>query len=133
MEEERKKENSTELQKPSVEAEVYNNNKKMWLRRKKKLKSLIRFHNANKVDNYNRGGGGKRKKKEKKIQKNLQNTSKHKNNKCFSWVTAVTVHLTSLGCPPALCWSLDLLWGHSDSNLALLPCVLASNVHSYHN
>ena len=28
MEEERKKENSTELQKPNTEAEVYNNNKK---------------------------------------------------------------------------------------------------------
>ena len=28
MEEEEKKENSTELQKPNVEAEVYNNNKK---------------------------------------------------------------------------------------------------------
>ena len=28
MEEERKKENAPELQKPSVEAEVYNNNKK---------------------------------------------------------------------------------------------------------
>ena len=24
----------------------------------------------------------------------------------------VTVHLTSLGCPPKLCLSLDLLWGH---------------------
>ena len=23
----------------------------------------------------------------------------------------ITVHLPSLGCPPALCWSLDLLWG----------------------
>ena len=23
----------------------------------------------------------------------------------------VTVHLTSLGCPPTLCWALDLLWG----------------------
>ena len=23
----------------------------------------------------------------------------------------VTVHLASPGCPPALCWSLDLLWG----------------------
>ena len=29
--------------------------------------------------------------KEKKIQKNLQNKSKHKNNKCFSGVTAVRV------------------------------------------
>ena len=25
-------------------------------KRKKKLKSLIGFHNANKIDNYNRGG-----------------------------------------------------------------------------
>ena len=25
---------------------------------KKKLKSLIRFHSANKTDNYNRAGGG---------------------------------------------------------------------------
>ena len=38
MEEERKKENSTELQKPNVEAEVYNN-KKMWLRGKKNSKA----------------------------------------------------------------------------------------------
>ena len=30
-------------------------------------------------------------KKEKKIQKNWQNKSNHKNNKCFSWVTAVRV------------------------------------------
>ena len=44
---------------------------------KTKLKSLIRFHSANKINNYNRGG-------KKKIQKNLQNKSKHKNNKCFS-------------------------------------------------
>ena len=36
MEEERKKENSTELQKPNVEAEVYNNNKKCdWVGGKK--------------------------------------------------------------------------------------------------
>ena len=60
--------------------------------KEKKLKSLIRFHNANKIDNYNRGGGGKRNKKEKKqIQKNLQNKSKNKNNTCFSWLIAVRV------------------------------------------
>ena len=76
----KKEENSTELQKPNVEAEVYNNNKNV---REKKLKSLIRFHSANKIDNYNRGGGGE-KEKRNKIQKNLQNKSKHKNNKCFS-------------------------------------------------
>ena len=58
--------------------------------KKRKFKSLIGFHSANKVNNYNRGWK-KRKKKKKKIQKNLQNKSKHKNNKCFSWVTAVRV------------------------------------------
>ena len=52
---------------------------------KKKIKSLIGFLSANKIDKYN-GGGGKRK---KKIQKNLQNKLKNKKNKCFSWVTAV--------------------------------------------
>ena len=72
--EERKKENNTELQKPNAEAEVYNSNKKMWLR-KKKLKSLIIFHSANKIDNYDRGGNKrKRKKKSKGI---LENKSKH--------------------------------------------------------
>ena len=59
-EDERKKENSTELQKPNVEAEVYNNNKKMWLR-KKKFKSLIGFLSVNKIDNYNRVGKGEKK------------------------------------------------------------------------
>ena len=66
----KKKENSTELQKPNVEAEVYKNNRKMWLREKKNLKSLITFHSANKIDNYSRGGRGEGQKKEK-IQKNL--------------------------------------------------------------
>ena len=49
---------------------------------KKKLKSLIRFHSANKFDNYNRRG--KKGEKKKKIQNNLQNKSKHKNNESFS-------------------------------------------------
>ena len=52
----------------------------MWLGGKK-LKRLITFHSASKIDNYNR------KEKKKKIQKNLQNKSKSKKNKCFSWVT----------------------------------------------
>ena len=80
-----------------------------------KPKTLIRFNRANKIENYNRGRG----KKKKNIQKNLQNKSKHKNNECFleSLLSeffpslGVTVHLTSLRCPPTLCWSLDLLWG----------------------
>ena len=81
---ERKKKNSTELQKPSLEAEVYNNNKKCDCQ-KIKLKRLIRFHSANKINIYNRGGKNKiGKKKRNNIQKNLQSKSKHKNNKYSS-------------------------------------------------
>ena len=47
--------------------------------KKRKLESLIRFHNTIKVTNYNRGG-----KKEKKNRKNLQSKSEHKDNGCFS-------------------------------------------------
>ena len=73
----------------------------MWLR-KKKLKSLIGFLIVNKIDNYN-SGGKKREKKRKKIRKNLQNKSKHKNNKCFSLVTAVRVFsLAGSHSPPRL-------------------------------
>ena len=48
------RENSKELQKPNIEAEVYNSNKTS-LKKKKKinLKSLIGFLSANKIDNYN--------------------------------------------------------------------------------
>ena len=51
---------------------------------KKKLKSLIRFHSVNKINNHNRGGWKGKKIKIKKNPKNLQNKSKPKNNKCFS-------------------------------------------------
>ena len=69
MKEKRKKknktENCTELQKPNVKAEVYNNNKKCdW--EKKKFKSLIGFHRANKTNNYNRVEKKGKKKKEEK-------------------------------------------------------------------
>ena len=93
-----------------------------------KLKSLIRFHSANKIDNYNRGGQKKKKKekwgrrwarKSKKKSKRIYRTSQNKNNKFFlelflseSFLSlGVTVHISSLGCPPIVCWSLDLLWG----------------------
>ena len=62
----------------------------MWLKKKKTLKSLIIFHSANKIGNYT-GGGGAAKKKKKKIPKKLQNKLKYKNNKCFSWVSAVSI------------------------------------------
>ena len=79
----------------------------MWLR-KKKLKSLIIFHSANKIDNYKRGGETKKK---KEIQKNLQNKSKIRIINVFLEsllsesfpLLGVTVHLTSVGCPPTLC------------------------------
>ena len=49
---------SPELQKPNIETEVQNNNKKcdQEKKEKKKLKSLIRFHSANEIDSYNRVG-----------------------------------------------------------------------------
>ena len=48
-------------------------------------------------------GERKGKEKRKKIQKNLQNKSKHKNNKCFSWVSAVSiVSLAGSHSPPHL-------------------------------
>ena len=111
----KKKKNSTELQKPNAEAEVYNSNKKMWLR-KKKLKSLIRFHSANKINNYNRGGKKGKKKKSKRIYRASQNIRiidvfLESLLSESSPSLGVTVHLTSLGSPPTLCWSLDLLWG----------------------
>jgi len=58
-----------------------NNNLKKNVSEEKKAQSLIRFHSANKINNYSRGG--EKKEKRKKIQKILPNKSKHKNNKCF--------------------------------------------------
>ena len=61
------KEKSTEMQKPNVEAEVYNNNKKYDLEKKKKLKSLIGFHSANKIKTTRVGGKEREKKNPKKL------------------------------------------------------------------
>ena len=67
----------------------------------KKLKSLVRFHSANRIDNYNRAG--EKRETEKKNPKELQNKSKRKNKKCFSWVTAVRVlSLAGSHSPPQL-------------------------------
>ena len=72
----------------------------------KKLKSLIGFLSANKINKYNRGET-KGKKKRKIIQRNLQNKSKHKSHKCFYWVTALRV--------------LSLAGSHSPSHLPRMP------------
>jgi len=56
----------------------------------------IKLTTTTKVGKRRGGGGGG-------IQKNLQNKSKHKNNNCFSWVTAVRVlSLTGSHSPPYL-------------------------------
>ena len=86
----------------------------------KKLKSLIRFHSANKTNNYNKGGKKRKKKKKKKKSKRIYRTNQNiriinvflESFLSESFLSlGVTVHVSSLGCPPILCWSLDLLWG----------------------
>ena len=90
----------------------------MWLEKKKKLKGLIRSHSANKIDNYSREG--RKEEKKRKNSKRIHRTSQNiRLIKVFpesllskpSPSLGVTVHLTSLGCSPTLCCSLDLLWG----------------------
>ena len=76
-------------------------------KKKKMLKSLIRFHSGNKIDN-----------REKKRKNNFKNpkesTEQVKNIRIINVFLeallsesfrslGVTVHLTSLGCPPTLC------------------------------
>ena len=107
------------MQKPNVEAEVYNNNKKCdgEKKEKKKLKRRLDFIMPTKPTTKTEEG--KKGKKEKKTQKNLQKSQNMRIINIFpesllseSFPSLrVTVHLTSLGCPPTLCWSLDLLWG----------------------
>ena len=61
---------------------VINNNKKI-------LKIVNRLISTNKNSNYS--NRGKKRKKEKKNQTQLQNKVKYKNNRCFSWISAVSV------------------------------------------
>ena len=102
--------------------------------KEKKLKSLIRFHSANKIDNYNTGSGGRGGKE--KNPKNLQNTSKHQNNVFLESPLSESLsgshsppHLHRMPCNTVLISA--CCGGSSGSNLVLLLCVLASNVHSY--
>ena len=68
-------------------------------KKKKRSKTLLDFIVSIKLTTTTkRGVGGY-----KKIQKNLQNNSKHKNNKCFSCITAVRIlSLTGSHSPPHL-------------------------------
>ena len=101
---------------------------------RKKLKSLIRFYSADKINNYNMGGGNK--KKSKGIYRTSQNI-RIINVFLESLLSEslpllrVTVHLTSLDALQHCVALWPCYGGSSDSNLALFLCVLASNVHSY--
>ena len=96
--------------------------------KKKKLKGLIRFHSANKIDNYNRGGE-RGTKKEKKKSKRIYRTSQNIRiinvflesllSESFPSL-GVTVHLTSrmssnpvLISGPALGTAQILIWSYS--------------------
>jgi len=85
------------------------------VKRKKKSQSLIRFHSANKIKNYNRDVGGWVGKGRKIVHRRSQNIRIIINVFLESLLSesfpslGVTVHLTSLGCPSTLSWSLDLL------------------------
>ena len=59
-------------------AEVYTNNKKKVTKKIKSSKAQLDFIVPIKLTTYNSGG----KERKKNIQKNLQNQSKHRNNKC---------------------------------------------------
>ena len=76
-------------------------------KQKKKLKRLIGFLSANKIDNNNGGGGGRK----KKSKSSYRTSQKIRIINVFleSLLSepfpslGITVHLASLGCPPALC------------------------------
>ena len=63
------------MQKPIVEADVYDNNKKCEWGEKNKFKSLTGFLTVNKIDNYNRKESGEAKKKKKKKSKRIYRAS----------------------------------------------------------
>ena len=82
-----------------------------------KLKSLMDFLVPMKSTTTTEGGKGEKKKKNPK--ESTEQVKKIRIIDVFlesllseSFPTlGITVHLTSLGCPPMLYWSLDLLWG----------------------
>ena len=71
-------------------------------------------------------GEGEKEKKSKIIYRTSQ---KNKNNKCFLESLLSESFPTRNHSPPDAFWTCS--GGSSDSNLVLLLCVLASNVHSY--
>ena len=79
---------------------------------KKKLKSLVRFHSANYVSNYNEGGGRKKSKRIYRTNQNIRIINVFLESLLSESFPSleVTVQLTTLGSPPTLYGFLDLLW-----------------------
>ena len=106
----------------------------MWLRKeKKKLKSLIGFLSANKIDNYNKGD---KREKKKKIQKTLQNSQKIRIINVL--LESPLSHLTSLGYPPTLLISGPavgaapiLTWSHSCVFLPAMSIAIRVSAFSF--
>ena len=71
--------------------------------------SLIGFLSADKIDNYNREGIKEKKKQRKNPEESTEQIKKIRIINVESLLSesfpllGVTVHLTSLGCPPTLC------------------------------
>jgi len=80
-------------------------------KKRKKLKSLIRFHSANKINNYYRGEKKEKIKRKENESHRIYIASQNiriinvflESLVSLSFLSlGVTVHLTSLGCPPTL-------------------------------
>ena len=72
-------------------------------KQKKKLKRLIGFLSANKIDNNNGGGGGRKKKSKSSYRTSQKIRIINAFLESLLSELGITVHLTSLGCPPTLC------------------------------
>ena len=106
--------------------------KKMW--GEKQLKNFFAFLSANKFDNDHRGG-----RKGKKSKRIYRKSKKIRIIKVFLEsllsesfpLLGVTAQLPPLGCPPTLCWSLDLLWRQlrfSSSSTPVCSCLQCSKL-----
>ena len=108
--------------------------------KKKKLKSLIRFHSANKIDSYlQRGkrGGGQKSKRIWRTSQNIRIINVFLESLLSELFPSlgVTVHLTSLGCPPTLLISgpvvgavLILIWSYSSVFLPPMSVAIRASV-----
>ena len=129
----------------NIEAGVYNNSKKHdWEKEKKKLKSLVRFHSFNKINNYNwRGIKGKKEKNPKEsteqVKTRIINISLESLLSESFLSLGVTVCFTSLGMPsntvlisgPAVGTTHILICSYSSVFLPLMSTAIRTGVFSF--